>query len=414
MSVRSLLLSLFFLKIVISFVLKYFSYHGNDSLELKEQILVYFTEEDIKNGIEYSRSRFFGSIASSIIQFIFAGVLVFSPIASKIEDYFSIKTSGKFYFTALLFILTYYIAEFIISFPFSYYFGYVIEHRFGFSNMTLSDWLLYESKSFLIGIVMTVLIGLVSLFILKEFQNYWKIMLPAGSVLFGLIFSILFPVLITPLFYEYSEIQEGSLKTKINELASKSNISFSKIYVINESKYSGHTNAYFTGWGENRKIFLYDTLIKKNTEEEVISILGHEIGHWVHNHQIKGIFISALGLLVLCFLFAIIFDKTKQEGLIPLKEIYSPSSLPFIFLIVSFFSLLTSPFESYLSRSDETEADLEALILTNDKKSFISSEIKIARDNKARLDPHPLIVKMYYSHPPTIDRIKLAEQYREK
>lgn len=413
MNMKKILVVLFFLKICLSFLLKYLSYQGNESMELREDLLLYFTEADIQNGIEYSRSGFFGSVVSSIIQFIFIGVLVFSSITTKIEDYFNRKTSGRFFLTAFLFLATFYIAEFLISLPFAYYFGFILEHKFGFSNMTNGDWIILQLKSFSVGFVMVILLGIFALFILKKFQKLWKIILPIGFAIVGLLFSLLMPIIITPIFYEYTEIQDGSLKNKILKLTAKSNIPISKIYVINESKYSGHTNAYFVGWGDNRKIFLYDTLINKNTEDEVISILGHEIGHWIHNHQIKGILLGTIQLFILCFIISYLFEKTKNEGSLHLKEIYSPSSLPFIFFIFSIFNLLTAPLESYISQSFETEADIQSLKLTKDKKSFISSEIKIARHNKSRLNPHPIIVKMYYSHPPTIERIKLGEKYKE-
>ncbi|EIE02398.1 M48 family metallopeptidase [Leptospira licerasiae] len=412
MKLKNILISLFSLQILLTLVMKYFSYQGDLSPELHDRILKYFTQEDINSGIDYDRRGFFVSIIGSLLDFALAGIFVFTPISVKLEEYFRRKTGDRFYLTVFLFFVSFYLLEFIISLPFSYYFGYVIEHEFQFSNMNLGDWILFKAKSFGLGFVFGGLVVLVVAFVFKNLPRAWKYILPILSLSFGLLMSVLYPIVITPIFYDYGPIQEGSLKTKILALSQKANIQVENIYVINESKYSGHTNAYFTGWGESKKIFLYDTLIKNHTEEEVVSVLGHEIGHWVHNHQMIEIALSTLETFLLCFLLGYVFQKVKEEGLIPLKEFYSPSSLPFLFLVLSLVGTILGPFSATLSRALETQADREALVLTNDKKSFISTEIKLAKDNKSRLNPHKLEVIFEHSHPTTIERIEYAEGWK--
>lgn len=412
MKLKNILISLFSLQILLTLVMKYFSYQGDLSPELHDRILKYFTQEDINSGIDYDRRGFFVSIIGSLLDFALAGIFVFTPISVKLEEYFRRKTGDRFYLTVFLFFVSFYLLEFIISLPFSYYFGYVIEHEFQFSNMNLGDWILFKAKSFGLGFVFGGLVVLVVAFVFKNLPRAWKYILPILSLSFGLLMSVLYPIVITPIFYDYGPIQEGSLKTKILALSQKANIQVENIYVINESKYSGHTNAYFTGWGESKKIFLYDTLIKNHTEEEVVNVLGHEIGHWVHNHQMIEIALSTLETFLLCFLVGYVFQKVKEEGLIPLKEFYSPSSLPFLFLVLSLVGTILGPFSATLSRALETQADREALVLTNDKKSFISTEIKLAKDNKSRLNPHKLEVIFEHSHPTTIERIEYAEGWK--
>lgn len=331
MSIRNVILILYFAQLAFTILLRFISYMGDTSPEIHESILKYFTEEDIQNGIEYERRGFFASLASDLLDFTLAGLIVFTPLSVKLENYLLRKTNDRFYLSVALFLLILSFAKFLVELPFNFYFGYVLEHEFGFSAMTISDWIIFTGKSLAIGIVIMTLIGLGAAYILRKFQNVWKYLIPLGALILGLLFSVLFPILITPLFYEYHPIEEGNLKHKIVQLCDRAKIEVSEVYVINESKYSGHTNAYFTGWGSNRKIFLYDTLIKNHTEEEVISVLGHEIGHWTHNHQIKDIAISTLETLALCFIVSFIFLKTKREGKIPLKEFYSPSTLPFLF-----------------------------------------------------------------------------------
>jgi STE24 endopeptidase len=278
--------------------------------------------------------------------------------------------------------------------------------------MTFVDWVIYTAKSALVGLGFGMLIALGAAFILKTFEKTWKYLIPLGSLILGLIFSILYPIIITPIFYDYKPIDEGSLKTKIVNLCDHAKIKVENVYVINESKYSGHTNAYFTGWGNNRKIFLYDTLIKNHTEEEVISVLGHEIGHWTHNHELTFLVGNTIEMFLLCLLIGYIFQVAKTGNEFVLKEIYSPSSWPLLFLIISLAGTITNPFWNTFSRYQESQADMEALVLTNDKKSFIDTEIKMAKDNKSRLNPHPWVVFYSYSHPMTIERIKMAEEFK--
>lgn len=412
MKLKSIILFLFLLQIVFTLGMKILSYYGDDSLELQSRTLQYFTPEDIKIGIEYGRRGYFARIASQMIDFIILGLFAFSPLALRLEEYLITKTKDRYYFMIFLFFISFSIFEFIISLPLQYYFGFVLEHQFGFSKMTFGEWILFIAKSALVGLVIGTVLALGAAFILKTFEKTWKYLIPIGSLILGLIFSVLYPIVITPIFYDYKPIEEGNLKTKIVNLCDHAKIKVENVYVINESKYSGHTNAYFTGWGDNRKIFLYDTLIKNHTEEEVISVLGHEIGHWTHNHELTFLVGNTIEMFLLCLLIALIFQIAKSGNEFVLKEIHSPSSWPLLFLIVSIAGTITNPFWNTFSRYQEAQADMEALVLTNDKKSFISTEIKMAKDNKSRLNPHPWVVFYSYSHPKTIDRIKMAEEFK--
>lgn len=394
--------------------MKMLSYLGDNSPELTSRLLTYFSEENIQKGIQYGQRGFLVSFISKIINFGLLGFLVFTMFGVKIEQYLNSKTGNRYYLTVLLFVLLLSVGEFLISLPFLYYFGFILEHQFGFSKMNFVEWVFFTLKSASLGLVFAVLIALIVAFTLKTFTKTWKYLIPAGSLVIGLLFSILFPILITPIFYDYKPIAKGSLKNKIVLLCEKAHITVENVYVIDESKYSGHTNAYFTGWGENRKIFLYDTLIQNHTEKEVISVLGHEIGHWTHNHVVISLIGNTVEIFLLCWFIGILFQYLKKTNVFGIFEIHSPSSWPLLFFIVSLLSTVSNPFWNTLSRYQESEADREALVLTNDKASFINTEIKMAKDNFSRLNPHPWVVAYFYSHPMTIDRIQMGIDYKEK
>ncbi|PJZ64978.1 peptidase [Leptospira wolffii] len=418
MKLRLVFLLLFFAQILFNLVMKYLSYQGDPSPELHERILKYFTEADIQAGTEYDRRGFFVSILSSLIDFAIAGLFVFTPLAARLEAFLESKVKSRFEFVryvavVFLFFSSFYLLDFLVSLPFNYYFGFVLEHEFEFSKMTFGDWVILKGKSFLLSWLFGSIGILIVSLVLKYLRKAWIFVMPGVSLAFGLIASVLYPVVITPIFYDFHPIQEGSLKSKILSLCDHAGIRVENVFVIEESKYSGHTNAYFTGWGENRKIFLYDTLIQNHTEEEVVSVLGHEIGHWVHNHQLIDITLSTFEVFLLCLVLSYVFRKAKEEGSLTLKEFYSPSSFPLLFLVLSVIGTLTQPASSSLSRKFEVEADKEALVLTEDKKSFINTEIKLARDNKSRLDPHPWEVFYYHSHPTALERIEFAEAWKQ-
>jgi STE24 endopeptidase len=412
--IKKTILFIFFSKIIINLIFKYFSFNGDNSPESLDLIYKYFSKEDLQIGEEYSKKGFEISIISMFIDSIFLFLFIFKGYSSKLEEFASKICKNNYFLTSLIFISFLYTLDFALELPFSFYFDFYLEKQFGFSNMTIGSWLFFTLKNFLLGFISILFVGIGFLYILKIFKKSWIILVPISSILIGLTVSILFPIYITPLYYETYEISEGSLKIKILDLCKKENINLSNIFIIKESEYSNHTNAYFTGWGNERKIFLYDTLVNNHSEDEIVSVLGHEIGHWKNNHQIKDIIYSSILLFFGCFFINKLFYFTKIENGLFLNEIYNPSSLPFIILIFGILNFLVMPIENSLSRHDETEADLEALILTKDVDSFISTEIKMAKDNKSRLNPHPVIVLFYYSHPKTIDRIQLAEDFRKK
>lgn len=400
-------------KIIISLFLKYLSYTGDTDPLQEEVILKYFTEKELQDGVEYSRSGFGISLFSQFLDYAMLILLVFFSFSQKLEKKITDTLSSGYYIPTLVFLFVIYFFGFILELPFGYYYEMILEKEFGFSNLTFESWINLNIKNFFLGLFSMLFSGWGIIFLLKTFPRSWTFLVPIVSFILSLFITILYPILITPLYYKIEPITKESLKMKINELCSKENINVEDVYMIMESEYSNHTNAYFTGWGNQKKIFLYDTLIEKHTEEEIISILGHEIGHWKYNHQWKGMLLMTVLLFIGCVTVKWIFNFSKREGSFGLLEIHSPSTLPFLYLTFSLLNFLLTPLESTLSRMDESDADRVAIEMTGDVESAISTEIKLARDNKSRLNPHPLVVLFFYSHPKAIDRILFAESFRK-
>jgi len=394
-------------------VMSYLNHQGSEDKITQENILRHFSDQDIKTGAEYSRSGFAMKIAQAIVFFILLLVLVFSRLSGYLEKLAERISRDKFFLTYTVYLALFFTLFTIIMMPFSYYFGYLREHEFGFSNLTTSSWLFLQLKNYLLRIFLGAPLTATVFYIIKEFQKFWILIATSFYIMSQLVITLLLPYIFLPIYYDISELQDVELKAKAATLARKAGIKVESIHVVDASRYSKHTNAFFTGLGDEKKIYFYDTLLEKHTQPEVISILGHEMGHWHHDHTLKGMIFSLVFFIILCFAAKPIFGFFQKEPRFRLRHLYSPSSLPFIMLGMSIISDFTGPGNSYLSRYIERQADQYALMVTNDVKAFISAEVTMARHNKSRLDPHPYFVFTRYSHPPAIRRIMAAEKYRE-
>ena len=226
--------------------------------------------------------------------------------------------------------------------------------------------------------------------------------------------SYLQPYLILPLFFEPQPLEAGSLRSKIENLAEKTAVKVDKIFTIDASRYSKHTNAFFTGWGREKRIYLFDTLLKKNSEAEIISILGHELGHSKLHHVPMGIALSTVSFFLTLLLLKLFYRMLEKDQSRLLLRFSAVSSLPLYSIILALISLITTPLLSGLSRYNEGQADQYALEITGDVKAYISTEKKLAIDNKSRLDPHPVYAWFNYSHPPALQRIKRGLEFASK
>ena len=394
--------------------LSYLNYKGSSSPELHNELLKYFTQADIVKGENYSRAGFGISLVRSIIFTLMILIMSFTSLSKKLESFCAGVTGNRLFLTSVLCIVILYSIVAVISLPFNYYLSYLSEHRFGFSNMSMGFWFWTRFKSYIIMLPFISLIGSAALLAIKRFRFHAVFIVPVGGLLIGLAMMILYPLFILPFFYDITTINNPKLEKRIVEAADKSGVKVDKIFVIKESDYSKHTNAFFVGFGSHKKIYLYDNLIKNNSESELISILSHEIGHWKYNHNLKGV---VLGFLLSLGVFLVVYYCVKQmqvESKYTIGEMHSPSMIPLYILLFIVFSGITDPIEMAVSRKMERDADYYALTVTGDPDAFISAEIRIARDNSSRLNKHPLPAFFRSSHPITIERIKMAEKFREK
>ncbi|MCX8094807.1 MAG: M48 family metallopeptidase [Caldisericia bacterium] len=325
----------------------------------------------------------------------------FENIAIKITYTESFK-NYTFYQSIIFFLLTgVYII--LIDLPFDIFFTFKIEKKYGFSKISPKLYITDKLKI----LILSIIIGLPILYIFINFiLKFKQFFIPLSLIIIGIIFliNIIYPSLILPLFYKFEKLEDENLRNKILDITKKVNLKFENIYIMNASSRSTHTNAFFSGLGKTKKIVFYDTLIKNHTEEEILSIFAHELGHYKKGHIFKSFILTSIFTIFVIFLFNLLINTKVAEvfyscnNCIDLKIIYTGIFISSILFPIEF--LVNS-----ISRKFEFESDEFAAKLTN-KNSIIASLKKIFKENLSNIFPHPLFSKFKYTHPPPIERIE--------
>jgi len=351
--------------------------------------------------IERTRLGILSSLLTSVIivVFLFGGGLPwYDRFISSLELPFVV--SGLIFFLLLSF------ASSIISIPFSLYRTFVTEKKYGFNTMTLKTWVADFMKSLVLSTVIMGMLISAGLWIVQKSPGFWWLYVWGLFFVFSVFMMYIAPYVIEPLFNKFEPVRDEGLLQGIKRIAEKAGIKVSRVFSMDASKRTKHTNAYFTGIGKVKRIVLYDTLIEKMSAGEVFSVLAHEIGHWKKKHIFKMLFVvETISLIVLYVAFHIL-----KIGIIgPLFQIEHAQFYTEAVLIVFLLSLImfpAGPLFHALSRKHEREADRFSLELTGDPGSMISTLVKLSKDNLSNLYPHPLYAAFHYSHPPVLDRIR--------
>lgn len=375
------------------------------SANLPKEFEGIYEAETYKKSQSYTRTRtvfgIFESTFSLTITLLFWFLGGFNYLDVIVRD-----LQLGFVFTGLVYIGILILVRSILSLPFSIYSTFVIEEKFGFNKTTPKVFIADLTKGLLLTIVLGVplLIGILALFeYAGEFA--WLYCWIAASV-FILFVQFIASTWIMPLFNKFTPLQDGELREAIVSYAKSVEFPLKGIYVMDGSKRSSKSNAFFTGFGKNKRIALFDTLIQKHTIPELVSVLAHEIGHYKKKHIIQGLIISILHMGLMFFLMSIF---VTQPGLFDAFFMENVS----VYAGLLFFGMLFTPLEfilslalNALSRKNEYEADRFAVETMKSSEPFVDALKKLSKDNLSHLTPHPFYVKMNYSHPPVVERIK--------
>ncbi len=314
------------------------------------------------------------------------------------------------YGIVFLYFLFFSLYSLVLSFPMSVYSGFILEHQYQLSNQTFFSWLWEWLKKQILGFVISTPLVLLLYILIWNFQTSWWFLGWVGYAIFSLVLGKLFPVVIVPLFYKYSPIQDQVLKARIEALANRFDLKIRNISSLNLSKTTKKVNAAFTGFGKTKRVILGDTLLESFNHDEIETVLAHELGH-CKNHDIwkQFIFGAILSLAGFWLAYQLLNGLSTQLGYEGAGDV---RSFPLFSLIFFVFGLIMSPAGNTFSRYAENKADQFALEATKNKSSFISAMQKLSDMNLADPNPNPLIEFLLYDHPSIGKRIRMAEQYR--
>jgi STE24 endopeptidase len=295
----------------------------------------------------------------------------------------------------------------LLQLPLAFWSGYALEHRYGLSKQTLLRWAWRRVKMYLLGGVLGagLLLGLYAL--LWYGGAWWWLWATAGWLGVTLVLGRLLPVLILPLFYKVTRLEDPALLERLRRLAEGTGLSIEGVYRLHLSAETRKANAALAGLGRARRVLLGDTLLEAFTPEEIEVVFAHEVGHHVHRHLVKSIVLSVVTVLVGFWLVDVVLRAAAAS--LGYAAFSDPAALPLLMLMLMLFGLVLSPAENALSRFFERQCDRYALERTRMPQAYRSAFLKLARINKADPDPHPLVVWLFDDHPPIRERLAMAD-----
>ncbi len=299
----------------------------------------------------------------------------------------------------------------LLLLPLQFYSGYILEHKYELSNEKVASWFFDRIKSYLLNLVFMAIMAEVLFLFLNKAQQSWWLWVGSLWVLFGIILSNVFPVVILPLFYKYKPLEDIELARRLIALAERVKAKILGVYELELSAKTKKANAALAGLGNTKRILLGDTLLQNFTHDEIEVILAHELGHFYYKHIWKLIFFG--GAITFGGLYATSLLLHKLVAIAGYDGITAIASFPLFLLCMFVFALISMPINATFSRVLERQADLFALRETNAPKDFISSMSKLADMNLADEEPHPLIEFIMHDHPSIGRRIKMAQQFMQ-
>jgi len=298
------------------------------------------------------------------------------------------------------------------GFPFDFYEGFIVEHRFKLSNQTLSNYLQDNLKKAIISLIIGVIVIEGLYLFLEKFAQAWWIFAAVGWFCLTVILTKITPSVIIPLFYKYLPLEDEALRERIKELFIKTKTPLKDVSMINFSSKTKKLNAAVVGFGKNRRVILADTLLGELSHDEIISIVAHELGHYKNKDTVKIIMFSAVVTTVLFFLSDIVLKRSFS--FFGYEAIFDIAGFPLFALIMLVLGFLVLPLQNGFVRSLEEKADSYSICLTKTPDIFISMMEKLSAKNLADMNPSKFVEIMLYDHPPIAQRIRLAQALKEK
>ncbi len=378
--------------------------------QLPREFVGYYDEGKYAASQRYLREKTrFGIIEDTFFTLV---ILAFILIGGfNLVDEFARQFNQGPIITALIFLDVLMLLFYVLHLPFSIYHTFVIEERYGFNRTTIRTFIFDTVKTVILGAIIG---GVVFSFVVWFFMRFPHIgwfLCWIGVTLFELFLIFIAPVVIMPLFNKFIPLEEGELKEAINDYARKQRFFVKDIFKMDASRRTSKSNAFFTGFGRNRRIVLFDTLIEKHTTQELVSILAHEIGHYKKRHILKMFILSSLANGFMFFILSFFINNEGLFSAFRMNHISIYASLVFFGFLYTPIQMVFSIITNVVSRKHEYEADRFCVDTYRNPQAFINALKKLTVDNLSNLTPHPLKVFLYYSHPPVLKRIEAIRKH---
>lgn len=371
------------------------------------------TPEEYRRSVDYTvtKGRFqrwagaYGSVVLLVV--LFGGALPYlDRLARHGGSYFPAAAQA----TGILFCLGTGLIFFLLSLPTEIYATFVIEGRFGFNKTTLKLYSLDKLKGLLLGVVIGVPFLFGVLWLMEAAGAYWWLWAFLFICAFQFLMVVLYPTLIAPLFNRFEPLKEGELRERILALAQQIGFHASGIYVMDGSRRSAHSNAYFTGLGKTKRIVLFDTLIEQMSVEQGLAVLAHEMGHYKMKHIRRMLALRALFLFVGLYVLSVLLDYAPMFRAFGLEQSSHHAALVLFGLLSGPVTFYLNPVMNALSRKHEYEADRFAARTLRDGAPLEEALISLTVKNLSNPTPHPRYSAYHYSHPTTGERISAIRE----
>ena len=407
-----IIISLVIFNYLFSNLLDYMN-HRNWKNEIPNELKDFYDKEKYKKAKNYALSKNKISLFSSSLSFLLViSLIVFNGygiidqfVSSNLSIFFeSLQISSNFIQSGIFFLILFILNSFI-SIPFSYYNTFVIEEKFGFNKTTKLTFFIDIIKSTLLSFFIGGILLFLALYLYENLNDGFWLWLWIGLSLLMILINMFYADLIVPIFNKLTPLDDGELRNKIEKYSKDVGYLLKNIYVIDGSKRSTKANAFFSGLGPRKTIALYDTLIEKHTENELVAVLAHEVGHFKKKHIFSGLIMSIIQIGIMSFFFELCLklpeisialgglESSFHLGLVGFSIIFSP------------ISILSGIIMNYNSRKNEFEADAYAKETFNGEDLSLALK-KLSVDSLSNIYPHPLYVFFHYSHPPLIQRLR--------
>ena len=386
--------------------------HRNWKDEIPNELKDFYDREKYKKAKNYALNKNKISLLSSSLSFllvisliVFNGYGIIDQFVSSIYISFeSLQISSNFIQSGIFFLILFILNSFL-SIPFSYYNTFVIEEKFGFNKTTKLTFFIDIIKSTLLSFFIGGILLFLALYLYENLNDGFWLWLWIGLSLLMILINMFYADLIVPIFNKLTPLDDGELRNKIEKYSKDVGYLLKNIYVIDGSKRSTKANAFFSGLGPRKTIALYDTLIEKHTENELVAVLAHEVGHFKKKHIFSGLIMSIIQIGIMSFFFELCLKLPEISIALGGSESSFHLGLVGFSIIFSPISILSGLIMNYNSRKNEFEADEYAKETFNGEDLSLALK-KLSVDSLSNIYPHPLYVFFHYSHPPLIQRLR--------